>query len=114
MALLLVSEAPPFDLEPHLLVGSDWCVVSAGDVPAESPAQERALAHALGWATTAAAAWIVEAFHCAHHHIVVRGYSSLYIGTRLFSASFSIRATTSTYGSSPEPCSFDFNSSSTW
>ena len=41
-------------------------------------------------------------------------YSSLYIGTRLFSPSVSIRATTSTYGSRPEPCSFDFNSSSTW
>ena len=41
-------------------------------------------------------------------------YSSRYIGTRLFSASFSMRATTSTYGSRPEPCSFDFSSSSTW
>ena len=41
-------------------------------------------------------------------------YSSRYIGTRLFSASFSIRATISTYGSRPEPCSFDFSSSSTW
>ena len=41
-------------------------------------------------------------------------YSRRYIGTRLFSASFSIRATTSTYGSRPEPCSFDFSSSSTW
>src|SRR5437763_864577 len=43
-----------------------------------------------------------------------RNYSSRYIGTRLFSPSVSIRATTSTYGSRPEPCSFDFNSSSTW
>jgi hypothetical protein len=40
--------------------------------------------------------------------------SSRYVGMSRFSASVSIRATTSTYGSSPEPCSFALSSPSTW
>src|SRR5713226_9277167 len=40
--------------------------------------------------------------------------SSLYIGTSFFSASVSMCATTSTYGSSPEPCSFALSRPSTW
>ena len=40
--------------------------------------------------------------------------SSRYTGTRRFSASVSMRATTSTYGSRPDPRSFALSSPSTW
>ena len=40
--------------------------------------------------------------------------SSRYTGTSLFSASVSMRATTSTYGSRPDPRSFALSSPSTW
>ena len=55
-----------------------------------------------------------EAVYRVGYGVLGSPISSRYTGTRRFSASVSMRATTSTYGSRPDPRSFAFRRPSTW